>query len=79
MNEEEFKKLKQQVADATDEANKARGALEQILKDLKTNFDCRNIGEAERHLATLKMKLTRAQTAFEEAQQKYQKKWKKEK
>jgi len=47
MNIEELEDLKKQIEDAKTEKAKAEGALDQLKKDLKKNFDCITLKEAE--------------------------------
>jgi hypothetical protein len=75
MNEDQYRKLKLEVEESKSEAERAQGALDQLLARLKEEFDCSNLKEAKRLLDDLESKRDRAQKSFQEAMTNYQKKW----
>lgn len=76
LSEDSYRKLKQEVEFAKDEANRSKGALDQLKERLKSDFDCDTLEEAEDKLKSLEKKLSKAEKAFEEALEDYEKKWK---
>jgi len=76
ITEEQYRKLKRDVEDAKAEADRAQGALDQLLVRLKDEFDCDNLKEAKTKLAALKNERNVAQVAFEDSMADYQKRWK---
>lgn len=78
MNEEQFRKLKREVEEARGEADRAQGALDQVRKSLKDDFECEDIQSARKKLTDLEDKKAAAEAAFEKAQAAYIKKWKTE-
>lgn len=77
ITEKEFKQLKQEVEDAKEEASRAKGALDQLMSQLETEFDCKDLKEAKELLAELTEKRDKAAREFERAMKDYEKKWKK--
>jgi predicted nucleic acid-binding Zn-ribbon protein len=76
ITEEKYRKLKQEVEETKAEADRAQGALDQLLARLKEEFDCDNLKEAKTKLAELKAKKERAESAFEKEMAEYEEKWK---
>lgn len=77
MKEEKFWELKQEVERARSEAERAKGALDQLYLRLKKDFDCANLKEARELLKKLLRKEEEAQEAYERAVKDYESKWKK--
>jgi hypothetical protein len=78
ITEDKFKKLKQEVEDAKNAAERSQGALEQLLKRLKEEFDCPTAKEAKAKLAQLQKAEDLAQRAYDDALADYEKKWKRD-
>ena len=76
MNEEQFRKLKQDYEDAVAEAERAKGGLEQLMKRIKEDFQCEDLKSAKKLLAELEEKKERAEKAFDKAMDDYERKWK---
>lgn len=76
ITEEKYRKLKQQVEEAKGEADRAQGALDQLLARLKEEFDCSNLKEAKAKLAELESKKKKAESVFEKVLADYEEKWK---
>ena len=68
-------KLKTKVEEAKTKQAKAKGALEQILKQIKKEFDCKTLKEAEALLKELKTKESKAKQKYEKALEEFQDKW----
>lgn len=78
ITEEQYRELREQVTEARQQAERARGALDQIIGQLKEEFGCSNLKEAEAHLEKLCKEQTKAQKDFDKAYHAYQRKWKEE-
>lgn len=76
ITEEQYRELKEQATEARQQAERARGALDQIVEQLKADFGCSNLKEAEALLEKLRRDQTKAQKDFDKAFADYQKKWK---
>jgi len=76
ITEEQYRKLKQEVENAKSEADRAEGALGQLLQRLKEEFGCDNIKEARALLTTLNSKQEKAEAAFEKSMEAYEERWK---
>ena len=75
-SEEIFRRLKKEVDDATAEAQRAKGALDQLASQLKDEYDCNNIKEATALLEEFEGKAEEAQKKFQRALKEYERKWK---
>ena len=81
MDELKLKKymnLKKRVEQAQQEANRAEGALEQVMKQLKEEFGCITLEDAKKKLKSLEKQEQKARTDFEEAMEEFEEKWDKE-
>ncbi len=78
MNEEQFKKLKREVEETKAAAERAQGAFDQIMKQLKEEYGCKTIREAEKLRDELGEKRDRAEAVFNKSLKAYEKKWKEE-
>jgi hypothetical protein len=76
ISEDEFKELRRDVENARAEAERAKGAVEQLTKRLKDEFDCSNLKEAKALLETLQEDTVKAEREFTKALTEYRKKWK---
>jgi hypothetical protein len=74
--EELFRKLKKEVDAATAEAQRSKGAFDQLTRQLEVEFECHNLKEAEVLLAKLESQEDKARKEFERQLKEYQKKWK---
>ena len=66
----------QEATAAKAEADRTQGALDQLLVRLKDEFGCKDLKEAKALLAQLRTKRDTAQTAFANAVDDYERKWK---
>lgn len=78
LSEKEYRRLKQDVDEAKSEADKAKGALEQLMSQLKSEFDCDDLKSAKELLQKLEEKRDKAQREFQKEMIAYEKKWKTE-
>jgi hypothetical protein len=75
ITEDAYRKLKKEVENARTESERAKGALEQLLKTLRTEFECNDLKEAKAALEELKAKRDRAHKKLEQALKEYEDKW----
>lgn len=75
LTEQEFKDLKEEVQEARATADRAKGAMETLVKTLKDEFECDSPKEAKALLEKLEREMEKAQKAFDEAREDYQEKW----
>lgn len=76
ISEDTYRRLKREVDAAKTESDRAKGALSQLVNQLKTEFKCENLKEAKALLEDLSAKRDKTQRRFEEAMKEYEKKWK---
>lgn len=76
ITEERYRKLKAEVEETKAEADRAQGALDQLLVRLKDEFECNNLKEAKAKLAELEAKKKKAEATFEKTLAAYEEKWK---
>lgn len=67
--------LKSKVEQAQQDTNKAEGALGEITKRLKKEFDCDDLNAAKRKLKLLKRQKQKIETEFEESIEEFEDKW----
>ena len=72
---DKLSKLKKQAESAQREADKAQGALEQILSQLKEDFDCETLEDAETLLDKLGEKERTKAEAFDTALAEFEEKY----
>lgn len=68
-----YTKLKTAVDEKQKEAERASGAFEQAMKQLKADFDCDNVDEAKELLAKLERKEAAAEADFATKLKEFQK------
>jgi len=76
ITEEQYRKLKREVEDAKSEADRAEGALAQLLKRLEEEFQCSNLREAKAMLTNFEAKEEKAKEAFDKSLKAYEERWK---
>jgi hypothetical protein len=72
-NTDEYLKLKKKADAAQKKADKAQGAYDQILKQLKDEFGCSSLEEAQLLLKKMKKKEKKIVKEFDEAMEAYTK------
>ena len=70
-----YLKLKARVEKAQQKADKAEGALDEVLKQIKKDFNCNTINEAKRKLKQLKNQSEKLQIEFNKAIEQFEEKW----
>ena len=73
---ERYLQLKSQVESAKQQADKAEGALESELKQMKKDFGCDTIEDAKRQLRQYKVKRDKIKAKFDREMERFEKKWK---
>lgn len=76
ITEAKFRELKDAHEAAKSAAERAEGALRQLMSQLKSEFDCDSLEAAEEKLRKLQRQQTQEETALETALAKYEKEWK---
>ena len=71
-----YDKLKKQVERCRREADKAKGALGQLTAQLKKEFGCSTVEEAEKLLASLARDEERLEKEFDKVVKNFEAKWK---
>ena len=71
----EYTELKRKVEEAKQKAGKAEGALEQVMKELKSKFGCSTLKEAVTKLTLLQKQEKKLNTDFEDAIEAFEDKW----
>lgn len=74
---ERFQQLKQDILEQQREADKAQGALDSVMKQLKQEFGCATLKEAKDLLQIISAKEKEAKLKFAKKLDRFLKKWKK--
>jgi len=72
---EKFQELKRRADKLQQQKNKAEGALENQLAQLKKDFGCDSIEEARKMLRSSQRAAVKAQAEFEEALREFEDEW----
>lgn len=75
ITEAKFRELKQAHENARTEAERAEGALIQVMSQLKQDFDCDTLEEAQEKLRRLQKQQAREETELDKALVDYEKSW----
>lgn len=75
LTEQAYKKLKSEVEETSKKAERARGALQETITQLKEEFNCKSLKEAKNKLAALEVRAEAAKQEFERAVAAYESKW----
>lgn len=70
-----YNELKEKVEDAQKKADRAQGNLDQIMRQLKSDFDCDDLEEAKEVLGKLEKELEETESEFDEAISGFEEKW----
>lgn len=76
ISEKDYLSLKREVEEAKANADRAQGALDELMDRLKQEFDCDSLKDAKALLADLQEKEEQAESAYLKAKSTYEKKWK---
>lgn len=74
-NLDKLTRLKKKAETAQREADKAQGALDQILSYLKTEFDCKSLKEAKTLLIEIQQAEEESQKSFQQALNEFEEEW----
>jgi len=72
---EEYRRLKRKVDRTREEADRAHGAFESKMKDLKEDFDCETIEEAETRLEEMQCEVAELKEKYKAMYDKFLSKW----
>jgi len=72
---DEFMKLTKQVEKAQQTADKAEGALGQVMKELSNEFECDTLDKAEQKRKQLKKQTNKSKEAFDAGLEKFKDDW----
>jgi len=67
--------LKRRVEQAQQKADKAEGALEQVMEQLKEKFGCSTLKDAKKKLTLLKEQEQEIKIKFEDALEEFEENW----
>ena len=74
----DYLQLKKEAEEAQQQADKAEGALEGVMKRLKDEFGCKSLESAEKKLKELEKIEKKAKKDFAAAVEKFEEDWKNE-
>lgn len=77
ISENEFKRLKAEVEEARATAERTKGALNQLMDELKEHHNCETLKQARTLLEERQTELKKAEKEFHTLLDAYQSKWKK--
>lgn len=72
---DKYLKIKRKVDSAQQESNKVEGAFGEVMKQLKKEFKCSTIKEAEAELKERKKKRDKVGKKFDSAVEDFEEKW----
>lgn len=78
VTEELYLELRREATEAKEKAQRARGALDTLMKRLKDEWDCTTLPEAEKRLAEMERAADKARKELDTARSEYYRKWKKD-
>jgi multidrug resistance efflux pump len=70
-----YKKLKDEVANAQRVADRAQGALSQVMASIKEEYGCDTLPEAEALLKTLEKKAAKSEKEYHDALTEFERDW----
>lgn len=75
INIQEFTKLKDKADKLKSEVDKAQGAIEQSMRELKDKFECETIEEAEQLLEELEKQVALLTKNYDDSLVKFKEEW----
>ena len=72
---EQYQKLKDKVDKLQRESDRAEGALEEVMKELASEFKCDSLSQAEKLATKLRKESDEAEKDYQEALDKFEEKW----
>ena len=70
-----YQQLKDKVDQAQRQADKAAGALDQLMQQLKKEFDCDSLEEAEKLKTKLQKEEVKKEKEFTDALEEFERQW----
>jgi len=74
-NLRKYMELKKKVELAQQKADRAEGALQQVMNRLEEDFECSSVEDAEKKLKILEKQKQKAKEEFENAVEAFEEKW----
>lgn len=71
----DLERLKKQIENLKDDISQAKGARDEALRNLKEEFDVKDLAESKKLLIRLTKEEEENKTAFEEALEEFNEKW----
>lgn len=78
ITKQQYIALEEEVEEMRKKAERAKGALDQLMAQLQQDFNCSTVKEAKVLLAKLQKKREETEREFEAAMKDYEKRWKTE-
>ena len=75
MNLERYERLKRQIEQAKAKRDRAVGAKQQLLQELKSRFKCSSIKEAKRRLIKIQRRTTKLESMLNKSVRKFEKRY----
>jgi len=75
MDAKEFLRLKEKIARLQRERDRAEGALQRVMKEMREKHRVESLQDAEKHLQKLESKKDEATARFQAASDKFEEKW----
>lgn len=72
---DKYLSLKKRVETAQQEADKAEGAISEVMKQLEREFDCSTLNESKRKLKHLQKQKESSKKAFDDALEEFEENW----
>lgn len=72
---DKYLNLKKRVESAQQKADQAEGALNEVSKQLKREFNCDSLGEAEKKLKQLEKQEATSKKVFDDAIEEFEENW----
>jgi len=75
MNAKDFLQLKEKIARLQKEKDRADGALQRVMKEIREKHGVESLREAEKQLQKLRTKKEKASARFQKASGEFEEKW----
>jgi hypothetical protein len=75
LTQDKYRKLQRIVEEAKAEAERRKGTLDELSRQLKERFECSTVAEARQKLAQLRAEHADKQRRFNKALKRYEEKW----
>ena len=72
---DKYIRLKESVESAQQEADQAEGAEKEVMKQIKDEFNCRTLGDAQRELKRMRKQEVASKAKFDNAFEQFEEDW----